>query len=455
MERWLADEQFRDEAIGALAAVDSRSRYGVRAADVRYLWDRAFRETVDAIPGALETLGPILAEYLRFREAKLAYAEEVRASSAPTDQRWRAWRERQMARLRFEVHENVDRAIVHPLFACELSDGCSVGCWFCGVSAPKLKLHFLHTPENAALWRAVVAAFGRCAGPAAARWGFLYWATDPFDNPDYERFCLDFYELLGTFPHTTTAQPHKDLERTRRFLRLSEQCGCHHNRFSILSLPILDRVHDAFTADELALVELVLQNKTSVLPKQLAGRARKEAAPGAGDAEPLLAGSTIACVSGFLLNLCTRSVKLISPCASSRRWPLGYRVYAEATFTDADDLERTIERFIEFCMPLEPDRDAVLAFHPDLTFEPFDDGFALSSPRQRSVFRGSAHLREWGDLVRERRWTPAQLGAYFSERYGVRGGESAAWAQRVFDAGATDEFHEPVAPEAELAAVPS
>ena len=41
---------------------------------------------------------------------------------------------------------------------------------------------------------------------------------------------------------------------------------------------------------------------------------------------------SIACVSGFLINLLDRSVKLISPCTDLKRWPLGYAVYKEAAF---------------------------------------------------------------------------------------------------------------------------
>ena len=47
-------------------------------------------------------------------------------------------------------------------------------------------------------------------------------------------------------------------------------------------------------------------------------------------------GGTIACVSGFLFNMVERNVRLISPCNASERWPLGYRIYDEGTFTDGE-----------------------------------------------------------------------------------------------------------------------
>src|SRR5205814_8046857 len=106
---------------------------------------------------------------------------------------------------------------------------------FCGVSAGRKGADFLYTPDNARLWRDVLAVLRRVVGPAAAT-GFCYWATDPLDNPDYERFALDVAEICGRFPQTTTAQPLKDPERTRALLALSVAHGCTINRFSILTL---------------------------------------------------------------------------------------------------------------------------------------------------------------------------------------------------------------------------
>ena len=66
--------------------------------------------------------------------------------------RFQAWRKRQMQRCASELGGSAP-AITHPIVAFELSDGCTVGCWFCGAGAAKLSGHFLHTPANRELWR--------------------------------------------------------------------------------------------------------------------------------------------------------------------------------------------------------------------------------------------------------------------------------------------------------------
>ena len=150
--------------------------------------------------------------------------------------------------------------ITHPILAFELSAGCTIGCWFCGVSADRFHGNFAYTAENARLWRAIldhcVDLFG-----TGAQTGFCYWATDPTDNPDYPRFLADYHAATGNLPQTTTAAPLKNLAFTREILRLSDQHRCVINRFSILTLRILDAVHAAFSAEELMGVELVLQNR--------------------------------------------------------------------------------------------------------------------------------------------------------------------------------------------------
>jgi hypothetical protein len=51
------------------------------------------------------------------------------------------WRQKQVVRTLFDVGASASR-LVHPPVAFELSDGCSVGCWFCGISADKFNGHF-------------------------------------------------------------------------------------------------------------------------------------------------------------------------------------------------------------------------------------------------------------------------------------------------------------------------
>ena len=152
--------------------------------------------------------------------------------------------------------------LVHATCCFELAKGCSVGCWFCGVAAPKLGGMFQATPENRKMWRGALKVVRSVVGPGAKR-GFCYWASDPLDNPDYEKFACDFHHILGTFPQTTTAIPLRDAQRTRRVLSLSQERGCDLNRFSVLTLKTFERIFQEFTPQELVYVELIPQNKES------------------------------------------------------------------------------------------------------------------------------------------------------------------------------------------------
>jgi len=163
----------------------------------------------------------------------------------------------------------------------------------------------------------------------AARSGFCYWASDPADNPDYPRFIEDYALITGALPQTTTAAPLRDLGFTREVLALQSRYPGVGSRFSILSLKMLDDVHAAFSALELIQVGLVLQNRGALVGRAAAGRAlaRRERLSAAGrrdDISPVDSDqATIACVSGFLVGMVARTVKLVSPTRACERWPLG------------------------------------------------------------------------------------------------------------------------------------
>ena len=377
LERWEGDDAFR-----ALLEQDPEGavrQYGLRADAValRPVWDSHWDQTLP--------VDPSVERYRAFILEKLAHRDELRTTSAPLASNFHAWRTRQMVRTTSQLGPVKSHGIVHPLIAFELSKGCSVGCWFCGISAPKLGDLFPYTDANRGLWRDVCTVWREEIGPAAAQ-GFLYWATDPLDNPDYEKFCCDFHELCGYFPQTTTALPLRDVARTKRLLRLSEERGCLLNRFSLLTLKILDRVHAEFTAEELAFVELVLQIRKEALSKAVAGRALEKARKTVeGDYET----STIACVSGFLVNMVERTMKLISPVPASERWPLGYRIHGEGTFRDGEEF-RTLLRALTSTevMPASVPREGRLAFRPDLTWQMEGEALVVSSHYLRQIFQG-------------------------------------------------------------------
>jgi len=406
LERWEGDETFRSWL--ERAPQEAVQHYGLMADPeaMRPVWDSHFDSNLP--------VADCVKRYRAFVREKYAHREELRRTSRPRSSNFHHWRLRQMARTTSQLGPAKSHGIVHPLAAFELSKGCSVGCWFCGISAPKLGDVFLYNDANRGLWREVCQVWREEVGPAAQQ-AFLYWATDPMDNPDFEKFSCDFHELCGYFPQTTTALPLRDVERTRRLLRLSEERGCLLNRFSVLTLKILERVHQAFSAEELAFVELVMQIRKDSLSKAVAGRTLERALK---NGEQDYETSTIACISGFLVNMVDRSIRLISPCPASQRWPLGYQIFGEGRFDTAEDFRRELQRLTsdEFMPPVVGSQRA-LKLRQDLTWTMTPKGLTISSPHLHQSFRGlePESLERLGQLLAERQFTAesvaTQVGA--------------------------------------------
>jgi len=432
-ERWVADPQFRGAMSEDAAAALERYRIPVRPEDVR---PPASADMADA-PMATRAMWQIVNSKSRLMH------RFYREDGAPDDPRLRAWRDREIARQGLDLGPFHTRSNIHSSISFELTKGCSVGCWFCALSPERLTGVFRRDEANAELWRGTLEVFRDALGPAL-RTGFLYWASDPLDNPDYEAFCLDFHEIAGVHPPTTTALPLKNPARTRALLAQSQERGCWLNRFSIITLKMLDAVHKEFSAEELSRVECLAVNRESAFAFGNAGRFRDAAqadpqlmerqtrnlqwAPWyTGD--PAYAGtedyplSSIGCVTGFLVNMCDRNVKLISPCTSSDRWPLGYYEYEDAHFDSPDELRTIVTGMIERRMSPHLDPESRPGFHPFLRYEEVDHGFRLHGRfHTTATFRdaeGGAAWRATGDLVRQGELTAGAIAEQVSSTCGV------------------------------------
>lgn len=445
-EVWMADAKFREAIIvNPYQAAQSRGLV-TDPMDMRYLWDAGYRQSLDTdnitLDEFLSRSPEPTRQFMAWIERSHVHRDAMRAESEPTDSRFAAWRSRQIARSATVFRRTYDLYTPHILYAIELSKGCSVGCWFCGVDAPKLGGQFLATEENRRLFRGMLESLKGFTGPSAGSWGFLYWATDPLDNPDLETFCLDYQEVFGRFPMVTTAQPLRDVKRTRALIDLARSRGCTKMRFSITTLRMLESVHREFSAEELGWVDLITINAGSILQPSASGRARNRYIKKGGEHREWarsVADTSIACVSGFLINMVERSIKLITPCPSSEQWPLGYYVYDERTFTSGGDIERIVEDMIARRMPIHAPVDGVLSFRPDLAYRGTEDGFVLDGRYGKSALTENPLLRDVGDAIAGGKQTPLQIAHDFSQCYGLEEHLPLGWIGQLFDLGLIDE----------------
>ena len=313
-----------------------------------------------------------------------------------------AWRVRQVNRAASELGTSAP-AIVHPIAAYELSEGCSVGCWFCGISADRFKGWQPYTPEVADPVAGhsaghMVDLFGQ-----AAQTGFCYWATDPADNPDYPKFIEDHYHVTGALPQTTTAAPLKDLKLTREVLGLFDRYMTVTNRFSIVNHKTLKGVHETFTAEELIGVELVQQQNEALQGKADAGRARvrRLRLEAAGKADKYPALRRPAHDDRLRLGLPGQhdgaQVKLVAPTRSDEVWPLGYRVYSEARFdTAGSSARRSRDDRASHAEAVPPDERALLPPRPGV---PAAGGRLQLATRSHLFTFNSPHARAMGDMI--------------------------------------------------------
>ena len=371
VERWHGDFAFRDAyakdraaalAASGLAAIDPDDL------DILVVGEKATMATQGEIP-----LPEVCAEYRRFIKVKQKHAKQVR-DATPSSDRYRLWRQRMINSGVFSQGVAKFEKVVHAPFAIELCKGCTVNCWFCGVDAEEYDGYVAFDAETEELWRGILQAFKKNMGRDFAQNGFCYWATEPFDNPDYEKFIDAFHDELGYLPQTTTAIAMRDPERTRRLLEFTKTRNSFVQRFSVTTKKDFDGIHEYFDPEELLLVELIPQFENRASAKATAGRTRKLVMDriDAGKKVPfeydLESTGSIACVSGFLVNVPERYIRLITPCRATDQWPLGYRIIAETTFESAEDIDAFVADCIENRMPQSLEAEDPIGFlHPEST----------------------------------------------------------------------------------------
>jgi len=317
--------------------------------------------------------------------------------AAASDERIAAWRARQQERMRLELGAFPTKASVRAAWNAELTRGCSGGCWFCNMAAPELNGLAPADERSLDEWRGIVRALKSRLGPAI-RTGFLDGASDPFDHPAYEAFCRIVLDEANFFPPTSTAMSLRDPERTRRFFAEAMAAGCWSVRLTVRDQDEFDAVHETFSADELAHVQLNSFTPESSFVFSLAGRFRERYLSDPEFAErerrklafapwytvskdyrndrnyPMDANTGVV---GFSLNMVDRTVSLVAPRPSSDAFPLGFATLDWLAFGDCDEFAVAIDSLVKRWMPTRVLHNDVLALWPGLRSEPIAGGVRL------------------------------------------------------------------------------
>jgi hypothetical protein len=208
---------------------------------------------------------------------------------------------------------------------------------------------------------------------------------------------------------------------------------------------MLKRFHELYTPQECRDVRLLMQMRTSLRSKAVSGKTIGKDRKKLGytrekvDGLEIVPQGSIACVSGFYVNLLQKWIKLISPCNACERWPHGYRVFDEDTFTDAADYRRAIERMVDRNMKEHVESGTRLGFRDDIEYRERPDGFTLVTPNQRHHVRGKPYLRRLGRLIESSRMTYDEVYDDVMKGNGASPFAVPGTVKDLFDKGLLDE----------------
>lgn len=342
------------------------------------------RERLEAAPNKEELIPESVFRFRQFLANKLAFRDRmIDELCKPTNPRMIKWRERQMNRCLAGIG-GINKSFVHCPLTIELDLGCSVGCEFCGIGAGRLQKLCRYTEENAAMFRQIISDAHKTIGYAAG-FGTLYLATEPLDNPDYEKYEADYIREFGFLPQITTAVPDRDIERTRRLIHELNGGRGYIHRFSLRSLEMAEKIFAEFTPMELLRVELLPQypEAPSFVPFTVVGAQAEQVDPEeTRDMDP----GTICCADGFVINMAEKSIRVITPCHMTEKFPNGLAEPVKKYFETADECRDLMEEMIEEYMIVDLPSDEPLKLYPFLERCTTQYGDSLKSRFGGSIF---------------------------------------------------------------------
>ncbi|MBS7525357.1 radical SAM family RiPP maturation amino acid epimerase [Fusibacter paucivorans] len=400
---------------------DMLNEWGIRGIDLAEIYRYIDQYGIDGDTSNFseETLAtfPQISVWLKWQIA--VRDERDRYISKPfhaVSQDFNAWRERQVRRCKSQMPKASADAIIHAPLAFELSDGCSRKCPFCGLASEPLRGVYAHTEANQKKWLEIIQTLQQYFGEETGK-GVCYWATEPSDNINYVDFLNDFGALTGQYPQTTTAV---GAHRIAWIKSLLENRASHPrtsaDRFSVLSEKEFRTIMKSYTAEELFYVDLILQYSEGRLRGMaFSGRnqGNRDKIP---EGEVVLEDHTIACLSGYLINMVIGTIKLITPCPPSEAYPLGYMTLAEGRFENASDVGSFIDKTIEEHMSQSLFDNHIVSFRDDIAYEILPDGFKLNAKYKAYQYKGEKHLPDLGALIATASYTLQEITSELMSR---------------------------------------
>ncbi len=187
---------------------------------------------------------------------------------------------------------------------------------------------------------------------------------------------------------------------------------------------MLDRILREFDAEELLNVELIPQFQDQASPKVIAGKGRENPKRvlrhnDKNQGEAFEDGGTIACVTGFLLNMVDQTLSLISPCTASDKWPLGYIVFGRWYFRNASEFRDALRSATTESMQASLREHDEVRFQPSLSLQGENEGFRLANRYYSLDFSSLLESRHLAQAIESGGQTVGEIAEVRYKKWGI------------------------------------
>ncbi len=381
---------------------------------------------------------PLLALWVKFTAKRLSYKKiEYKQNLELKNRAFSAWRKRRIAAVNSELGI-YGHHISHPVISFELAAGCSVQCWFCSFKADKLS-KTLNYSRDSDYFRATSRHLVNIFGQEGAGKALPYHATEPYDTPGYIDFIKDYTRISGSAPCTSTAVT-SNKQWVESLVGFYRPLLLPMPRLSVLSVAALKKIHENHSPEQLRDVELLMQMKESDNLKVAGGRIygeKKDLRRRKKEdyLKSVIPQGSVECVSGFVINLVEKEIRLISPCYASKKWPLGYRIFDQACFNDENDFSQVMVKMIEANMPVDPPETMPFKLRDDLVLTKEEAGFSLVSPFQVYRFLNRPVFKALAEVLQKPPQTYGETAEIITGQFGQDFFETHTLLRQLFDGG--------------------